>query len=201
MDEKSNYQKMLDGDVYNGVDPSLLELQRLAQRRMVSLDQVSTEDIESRMEALKGILGSMDGPSIIVPPFSIEFGLHIHLGKWVFINKGATFLDSNLITIGDNSLIGPNVQFLTVSHPIKPEERLIPLKSGGFLPFEGRCIASPITLGKECWIGAGAILMPGITIGAGTVVGAGSVVTKSLPERVVAFGNPARVIRSVDIDS
>lgn len=198
MVEKSNYQRMLDGEVYNGVDSSLLELQMHAQRRMLLLDEVMPEDSEARMEALKGILGSMDGPSIIVPPFSIEFGVHIHLGKWVFINKGATFLDSNLITIGDNSLIGPNVQFLTVTHPVKPEERLISLEFGGFPPFEGRCIASPITLGKECWIGAGAILMPGITIGAGTVVGAGSVVTKSLPERVVAYGNPAQVMRSVD---
>lgn len=195
---KTNYEKMISGEPYNGMDPVLFEKQAVAQERMAALDRVPTSDMEARQETLRTVVGRMDGPCIIVPPFSVEYGIHIRLGKWVFVNKGATFLDSSFVTIGDHAAIGPNVQFLTVTHPVKPEERFKPTSGNEFPPFEVSCIAKPITLGRESWIGAGVILMPGVSVGEGTVVGAGSVVTKSLPDRVVAIGSPARIIRSVD---
>lgn len=198
--EKTNYQKMISGEPYNGADPELFELQIAAQQRMSAFESAPFDDMSAKQQALLALLGSMDGPSFIVGPFSVEYGIHIHLGKHVFINKGATFLDAAPVTIGDHVAVGPNVQFLTVTHPLKPEERFkaSPDAQNEFLPFEVSCLAKPISLGTASWIGAGAILMPGVSIGNGTVVGAGSVVTKSLPDRVVAVGSPARIIRSLD---
>ncbi|MEP0522343.1 MAG: sugar O-acetyltransferase [Hyphomicrobiales bacterium] len=198
--EKTNYQKMISGEPYNGADPVLLELQMVAQERMLAFQAALTGDMKIKQKALNVLFGSMNGSSLIIPPFSVEYGIHIHLGKHVFINKGATFLDSSDVTIGDHVAVGPNVQFLTVTHPVKPEERFkaLPDSSDSLLPFEVSCIAKPISLGAASWIGAGTILMPGVSIGCGTVVGAGSVVTRSLPDRVVAVGSPARIIRAVD---
>lgn len=191
---------MISSQPYNGADAELLGLQSVAQERMSAVEQVPAGDMDARQKALQVLLGEMDGPSFIVPPFSVEYGVHIRLGKFVFINKGATFLDSGYITIGDNVAVGPNVQFLTVTHPVKPEDRFraIQGQEERLFPFEVSCIAKPITIGTAAWIGAGVILMPGVSIGRGTVVGAGSIVTRSLPDRVVAIGSPARVIRSVD---
>lgn len=199
--EKTNYEKMITGEPYNGADVELLGLQSVAQERMAAVEKVPAGDTDARQKVLQVLLGEMAGPSFIVPPFSVEYGVHIRLGKHVFINKGATFLDSGFITIGDNVAVGPNVQFLTVTHPVKPEDRFkaVPDQGEGqFFPFEVSCIAKPITIGAAAWIGAGVILMPGVSIGSGTVVGAGSIVTRSLPDRVVAVGSPARIIRSVD---
>ncbi|MEP4766661.1 MAG: sugar O-acetyltransferase [Roseibium sp.] len=162
------------------------------------VDAIPPDDMEGRTAALKELFGSMKGAAIIMPPFTIEYGNHIHLGEWVFVNTGASFLDSNSITLGDFTAVGPNVQFITPAHPVKPEDRFQPAPEGSMLPFNVVNIARKITIGRECWIGAGAIIMPGVSIGDGTVVGAGSIVTKSLPDRVVAVGNPARILRTVD---
>lgn len=194
----SNYEKMLAGEAHDGTDPVFMEMQREARQKKARFDAISEDDREARLAAMQDLFGSMAGPAIIKPPFTLEYGCHIHLGAWVFINSGATFLDSNLVTIGSRTAIGPNVQFITATHPVKPEERFTDAPDGGFLPFRVQNIAKPITIGSQCWIGAGTILMPGVTIGDGTTVGAGSLVTKSLPERVVALGSPARVVRSVD---
>jgi maltose O-acetyltransferase len=114
------------------------------------------------------------------------------------VNAGALFLDCAPITLEERATIGPRVMFLTATHPVRPEERFRPADPDRFPPFKPVTRARPIKVGRAAWIGAGSILLPGVTVGEGTVVGAGSVVTRSLPARVVAAGNPARVLRSVD---
>lgn len=198
MRDTSNYEKMLAGEPHNAADPELFAKMAEAAGIKAELDAIPAEDNAGRLDVMGRLFGKMDGLAIIRPPFSLEYGKHIRLGKWVFINAGATFLDSNVISIGERTAVGPNVQFLTATHPVRPEDRFVELDQDEMPPFQVIIIARPITIGKFCWIGAGAIIMPGVTIGDGTVVGAGSVVTRSLPDRVVATGNPARVLRSVD---
>jgi len=193
-----NYQNMLAGQLHNGGDTYLFELQASARANKAVLDAIAPDDFEGRIAAMQSLLGDMGGPAMIRPPFTLEYGIHIRLGAYVYINSGATFLDSNIITIGDQTMVGPNVQFITAEHPIRPEDRFGPPTGQMPIPFSVVNIARPITIGKRCWIGAGAIILPGVSIGDGSVVGAGSVVTKSLPERVVAVGNPACIIKSVD---
>ena len=120
----------------------------------------------------------------LFPPFTTDCGKNITIGKNVFINSGCRFQDQGGITIGDNALIGHNVVIATLNHDMNPEKR------GSLMP-------SPVKIGNRVWIGAGAIILPGVTIGDNAVVGAGSVVTKDIPENTVAVGNPARVIRSI----
>lgn len=196
--EKSNYQKMVDGDPYTGVDPELFALSAKAQARTAAFMALPLDDMQGRIEALRAIVGAMMGSAVIVPPFFMEYGVHVRLGDRVFINQGSVFLDSTWITLGDGTMVGPNVQFLTVNHPLKPEDRYVETPGAPIIPYRPVGSAKPITVGKMCWIGAGSIILPGVTIGDGTTIGAGSVVTKSIPARVLAAGNPARVIRSVD---
>jgi maltose O-acetyltransferase len=114
------------------------------------------------------------------------------------VNFGATFLDANMITLGDFVAVGPNGQFITDTHPVRPEERFQPPNEGDTLPFSVVNYALPITVEDYAWIGAGAIILPGVTIGTGAVVAAGSVVTKDVAPRMIVAGNPARKLRSVD---
>lgn len=195
--EKTNYQKMIAGEPYNGIDLELFELADSARHLMAKLNEVPIDDKEGRAKALRDLLGDTDEHAFVVTPFFADYGIHVNLGA-CFVNVGATFLDSAHITIGDRTMVGPNVQFITASHPVLPEERMRPDPDAPIVPIRVSNIAKPITIGDDCWIGAGAIILPGVTIGNGTTVGAGAVVTKSLPERVVALGNPARVTRSVD---
>ncbi len=196
--QKSNYQKMVDGDPYTGVDPELLALADRARARTAAFIALPPDDMPARTQALRSLVGEMTGTAFIVPPFYFDYGVHVRLGDRVFINTGAVFLDSTWITLGDATAVGPNVQFITVGHPLKPEERILETPGAPILPFRPVGFAKPITVGKGCWIGAGSIILPGVTIGDGTTIGAGSVVTKAIPARVLAVGNPARVIRSVD---
>jgi maltose O-acetyltransferase len=196
--KKSNYQRMVDGDPYTGIDEELFALTDRAQARTALLMALPPEDRPARIEALRAIVGEMTGTAFIAAPFFMEYGVHVRLGDRVFVNRGSVFLDSSWITLGDLTMVGPNVQFITVGHPIKPEERILETPGAPLMPFRAVGFARPVTVGKQCWIGAGSIILPGVTIGDGTTIGAGSVVTRSIPSRVVAVGNPARVIRSVD---
>jgi acetyltransferase-like isoleucine patch superfamily enzyme len=189
---------MVDGDPYTGLDPVLIDMQARTQVMTAAFMAVPPEDMPARIEALRAMVGEMTGIAVILPPFFMEYGVHLRLGDGVFVNRGSVFLDSAWITLGDGTMVGPNVQFVTVGHPVRPEDRFQETPGAPILPFRPIAFAKPITVGRMCWIGAGSIILPGVTIGDGTTIGAGSVVTKSIPARVVAAGNPARVIRSVD---
>lgn len=141
-------------------------------------------DEEQRAILEKILLDEVDGLTVVNPPFRCDIGFNIDLGENVMINCNCFFLDSNRISIGDNVMIGPNVTIITPNHSRDPEGR----RRFG-------TISEPVTVEDDVWIGAGAIILPGITVGKGSVVGAGSVVTKNVPPGVTVAGNPARIIR------
>lgn len=193
----SAYDDMMAGRPFNGADPSLFERKAKAAEAKARLDLISNDDVPGRVEAGADLFHPDSGPALVFDPFVIQYG-HVKFGAHAFVNFGATFLDSNMIEIGARTFVGPNVQFITDTHPVKPEDRINEAPVGNLWPYTPVCLAHPITVGDEVWIGAGAILMPGVTVGDGAVIGAGSIVTRDIPARMVAVGNPARVIRSVD---
>lgn len=128
--------------------------------------------------------------------FHCEYGKHIFIGDQVIINMNCTFVDNNIIEIGDNVLIASNVQIYTATHSTKLHERVVADWEAG----EGICktYALPVRINDGAWIGGGAIILPGVTIGKNSVIGAGSIVTHSIPDNCVAVGNPCRVIKQID---
>lgn len=195
-DTRSEYEKMLAGDTYLSPNPELRALQTEGRARLRKFNETPREDYPARMAALKELFGR-PVECWIETPLAVDYGIHIHIGK-SFVNMNCVFLDSNRITIGDRVLIGTGVQLLTPVHPVDAADRFIPWPSDPEFPSRGVGHARPITIEDDCWIGSGAIVLPGVTIGRGTTVGAGSVVTKSLPPYVLAVGNPCRVIRQLE---
>jgi maltose O-acetyltransferase len=158
----------------------------------------STDGV-GRGEVLAALLGGV-GPGVwIEPPFFCDYGAHVYLGADTFVNVNCVFLDSAEIRVGANVLIGPGVQLLTVSHPLRAADRVASPDSDArgtpVAPY--RTYARPITIGDRVWLGAGTIVLPGVTIGADATVGAGSVVTADVPPNTLAFGSPCRVQREL----
>ncbi|WP_104984760.1 sugar O-acetyltransferase [Sorangium cellulosum] len=185
-DTRSMRERMLAGDPYIADDPEIAEQSAAALDLMAAYNATSVRQRPLRRRLLEQLLGSIGEGTEIRPPFYVDYGAHITIGARCFANFGLVALDVAPITIGDDVQIGPNVQLLTPTHPVEPEPRRN--------KWEG---AKPIKIGNNVWLGGGAIVLPGVTIGDNTVVGAGSVVTRDLPANVIAVGNPARVIRSL----
>lgn len=183
-DGRSQRERMLAGDFYIADDPQLVEELKRAARLMHQINHADPSDWETGQSLLRELLGSLGDGAFIRPPLFCDYSYQIHIGARTFINYGAVMLDVARITIGEDVQVGPNVQFLTPTHPIDAEMRRVKYEA-----------AKPITVGNNAWLGGGVIILPGVSIGDNTVVGAGSVVTKDLPAGVVAVGNPARVIR------
>jgi maltose O-acetyltransferase len=185
-DDRTQRQRMLDGDLYIADDPELaadaLRARRLQDRFNATVADAGGE----RRRILEELLGRFGAGSEIRPPFFCDYGYQIRIGAGVFANFGLIALDVAPITIGDDVQIGPSVQLLTPTHPVEADLRLAKWEA-----------ARPITLGANVWLGGGVIVLAGVDVGDNTVVGAGSVVTRSLPANVVAVGAPARVIRSL----
>ncbi len=196
----TEWDRMIAGEPYDGADEVFFAARTACAARKAEFDAVPPDDREGRFRAMQALFGRLDGPCLVQPPFDVEFGTQVRLGAWVFVNTGALFIDCAPIAIGDRSMVGPRTMFLTSSHPIRPEERILLAEPGRMPPFRPVTIAKPITIGRDVWIGGGVTILGGVSIGDGTVVGAGSVVTRSLPARVVAAGNPARILRSVDAE-
>lgn len=195
MTANTGYDKMRAGELYPNPDWDLIAMQGEAAEGLAAYNALPSHDMARRGALLGDLLGSF-GRSVLLSPVRWEYGRHIHIGDAVFINFDCVFLDGADITIGDGSVIAPRVQFLTAAHPIEPRARTLFHPETGER-IGGYAINRPITIGKDCWIGASAIVVGGVTIGDGTTVGAGSVVTRSLPGNVVAAGNPCRVIREI----
>lgn len=176
-------ERMLAGDLYIADDPQLAVDSARAARLMQQLNQIDSTP-EAQIATLRALLGSFGEGAYIRPPFYVDYGYQITVGARTFANFGCTFLDVAPITIGADVQIGPRVQLLTPTHPLDAELRRAKWEA-----------AEPIVIGDNVWLGGGAIVLPGVTIGANTVVGAGAVVTKDLPANVVAVGNPARIMR------
>lgn len=165
------------------------ELSAELDRCQVEVQRINTmpgDREEERRRALQGLLGHLGEGAVIRTPFYCDFGDGISVGARTFINSCCTMLDTGPIAVGEECFIAPNVQLVSATHPIDPVARRA-----------GWEYARPIVIADGVWLGAGVIVLPGVTIGENTVVGAGSVVTKDLPAGVVAYGNPARVAREI----
>lgn len=185
-DGRSQRERMLAGDLYIADDPELAAESRRAAELMHRFNTSDPSDPDEQRRVLRELLGYLGEGAEIRPPIRCDYGYQIHVGARTFVNFGAVLLDVATITIGEDVQVGPNVQFLTPTHPLDPEVRRAKLEA-----------AEPITIGDNVWLGGGVIILPGVSIGENSVVGAGSVVTKDLPPNVVAVGNPARVIRQL----
>jgi maltose O-acetyltransferase len=177
-------EKMLAGEPYDPLDPELLAGRRRAQEVMIAFN--GEPDEERRLAMLAELLGGIGTEALIVPPFFCDYGANVVLGEEVFVNAGGVFLDCAAITIGAKTQVGPNVQLLAADHPREPELRAAGVE-----------LSRPVRIGANCWIGAGTIVCPGVTVGDDAIVGAGSVVVADVPPRVMAAGNPCRVIREL----
>ncbi|MBF6142580.1 sugar O-acetyltransferase [Nocardia farcinica] len=179
--------RMLRGELYRDNDPELVADRRRAQRLCNEFNGTGPDETERREELLRTLLGRFGDGSWIMPRFQCDYGYLIEIGANSFLNYDAILLDCAPITIGDDVSIGPRCQLLTALHPMTDHE----------LRRQRWESAAPIRVGDNVWFGGGVIVCPGVTVGDDTVVGAGSVVTRDLPARVFAAGNPARVIRGL----
>lgn len=180
-------EKMHTGELYFPNGEEITKEQRFYQDLLYEYNQTRPSETEKRAELLKKILGDCGEGVYIEVPFYANFGgHHCHFGNQIYANYNLTCVDDTHIYIGDYTMLGPNVTIATAGHPILPELRQ-----------KGLQYNMPVHIGKNCWVGAGAIIMPGITIGDHVVIGAGSVVTKDIPSNVVAVGNPCRIMREV----
>jgi len=184
-DAETEKEKMLSGKLYDGSDLEITEMRKKATRllRRLNSSKVTAEEIKSIITKL---FGKFTTPPVVVPPFYCDYGSNIHLGKNVYFNFNCVVLDVCNVKIGDDVLIGPNVQIYSATHPLEWETREMGLENG-----------KPITIGNNVWIGGSAVICPGVTIGDKCVIGAGSVVTKDIPAGMLAAGNPARVIKKI----
>ena len=188
---KSEKEKMLGGEIYDCGDEALQHRWHEAKRLQAEYNATASDDVAKQAALLDRLLGSRGADVSIAAPFFVDYGENIQLGRNVEINMNCVFLDCNTITIGDYSGIGPGVHIYTVFHPTDPDERLS--TESRFW----RSRTAPVTIGRNVWIGGGAIILPGVTIGDECTIGAGSVVTHDIPPRCIAVGNPCRVIRKL----
>ena len=179
-------EKMLAGELYDAADAELVRGRERARELCWKLNATAETEQELRRTLQSELFGSGGEEAWLQPPFFCDYGSNIHLGKRVYFNFNCVVLDVCEVHIGEHTLFGPAVQIYTATHPLNAEER------------RKKEYAKPIRIGADCWIGGGAIILPGVTIGDKTVIGAGSVVTKSLPGGVLAAGNPCRVLRPVE---
>lgn len=180
-------EKMHTGELYLPTDKEIQREQIEKLNRLYDFNMTRPVEMEKREALLQEMFAEIGEGCYIEPPFHANFGgAHVHFGKNIYANFGLTLVDDTHIYVGDYTMFGPNVIVATAGHPILPELREKAYQYN-----------MPVHIGKNCWIGAGAIIVPGVTIGNNVVVGAGSVVTKDLPDGVVAVGNPCRVLREV----
>ena len=176
-------EKMRSEEPYSYAAPEVAQSISRAQRLCAKLQTMTIADRDYR-ETIQELIPGMAPTACICPPFHCDHGHGISIGEGTFINYSCTMLDSGHIRIGSHCQIGPNCQFYTPSHPLGYIELRKPVETSW-----------PITIGDDCWLGGGVIVLPGITVGARSIIGAGSVVTKDIPEDSVAVGNPCHVIR------
>ena len=179
-------QKMLAGQLYDASDPQLSAERRTARLLLGQFNQSNEDQQELRRDLLGKLLPHADEIPRIEPPFYCDYGSNIHMGQKVYFNFNCVVLDVCKVTIGSRVLFGPAVQIYAATHPIDAATRATGLENG-----------KQVTIGSDVWVGGGAILCPGVTIGDRSVIAAGAVVVKDVPADVVVGGNPARVIRQL----
>ncbi|GHA57801.1 sugar O-acetyltransferase [Photobacterium aphoticum] len=179
-------QDLSDFSYHTPITPELFAEQMAVKEKLYDFNALRPSDHESQAALLNDLLGSHNGAHIVAP-FYCDMGKNIHFKLGGFLNAGVKILDMAPVTFGERVLIGPNVVISTASHPLTLAERVLPVAP-----------ANPIAIGDNVWIGAGAVILDGVTIGDRAVIGAGSVVTKDIPADVLAVGNPCKVIRTIE---
>lgn len=183
---KTEKQKMIDGELYNAIDPELSQ-DRLNARRLTRLfNQALESDFDVRIQLIKELFGSTGQNVYLEPTFRCDYGYNIHVGENFYANFDCVFLDVCEIRIGNNCLMGPGVHIYTATHPLNALERI-----------SGAEYGSPISIGNNVWIGGRAVINPGVKIGNNVVIASGAVVTKDVPDNMIVGGNPAKIIREV----
>ncbi len=188
-------EKCMAGKWYDCHDEIFLEYKNTARKLLAQYNALAYDQKKEKTAILQKLFGSNVSVGL---PFICDYGRNIHIGTNVSVNMNCTFVDCNRIDIGDNVLIASNVQIYTATHPVELADRLTPDWDPESGEYFCRTYALPVKIGNGCWIGGGAIILPGVTIGDGSVIGAGSVVTKDIPANCVAVGNPCRVIRQIN---
>lgn len=183
---KTEREKMLANELYLATDEELAAMQMKASHLLHAFNFSQPHEVNRRKDIILSLFGFIGANCAVTPPFYCDYGCHIFAGDNLYINYDCTILDCNRVHIGNNVLIAPKVQIYTAYHPTNPEIRL-----------SGQELAAPIRIGDNVWIGGGVIICPGISIGSNVTIGAGSVVTKDIPDNVVAAGNPCRVMKAV----
>ena len=185
MNAMTEKEKMLAGMTYSAVDQQLLEELNTVKEIIHRYNSISPSATKERLSILKGLLGHIGDDEIIInQPFYCDYGKQISVGRRFFANFNLTILDEASVTIGDDCFIGPNVSIYTACHSTDPVERNTRMEW-----------AEPVTIGDNVWIGGSVTILPGVTVGNNVTIGAGSVVTKDIPDNVVAVGTPCKVIK------
>lgn len=181
-------EKMDNTELYLPFDEEILEEQLGFLNRLYDFNQTRPTELDKRELLLKEMFAEIGEGCYIEPPLHTNWGgHHVHFGKEVYANFNLTLVDDTHIYVGDYTMFGPNVVVATAGHPLLPELRE-----------KGYQYNAPVRIGRNCWIGAGVIIVPGITVGDNVVIGAGSIVTKDIPSNVLAVGNPCRVLREIN---
>ena len=187
MDSADAAKRMAEGRLYIPYDPEILKKQFDCLEKLYDFNQTRPHDLELRQTLLKDMFAEIGEGCYIEPPLHATFGgHHVHFGNNVYANFHLTLVDDGQIYVGDKTMIGPNVTIATAGHPIQPTLRYLEMQYN-----------IDVHIGKNVWIGAGSVILPGVTIGDNTVIGAGSIVTKDIPSNVVAVGNPCHVMREI----
>jgi len=182
-------ERMLRGELYVSHDEELKRDRQIARKLTKLFNETTEEEPEYRRELLKKLFQSTGEHIFIEPPFRCDYGSHIRIGDYFYANYDCIILDVCDVTIGDHVFFGPRVGVYTAAHPIDAEVRNANLEYG-----------RPITIGNSVWIGADTVINPGVTIGNNVVIGSGSVVTRDMPDDVIAAGNPCRVLRPITLE-
>lgn len=178
---------MISGELYNSFCSELIKDREYANALFTKLNTIGKATQKKREIILRNLFGKCGENIWIESPFYCDYGYEIFVGDNVFINFNCTILDGSPVTIGNDVLIGPNVQIYSATHPIDWKIRSNGLEN-----------SKPVTIGNNVWIGGGVVICPGVSIGDRTTIGAGSVVTKDIPSDVVAAGNPCKIIKNIE---
>lgn len=182
------YEKLHSGDLYLPSDEKLFKKQLSYQDDVFAYNQIKPSDLEKRRELLNKMFADIgEGCYVEAPFYSNWGGRHVHFGKHVYANYSLYLVDDTHIYVGDYTQFGPNVQLITAAHPKDHELRK-----------KGYQYNLPVRIGSNCWLGAGVMVLPGVTIGDNVIIGAGSIVTKDIPSNVIAYGIPCRVINELN---
>lgn len=181
----SEREKMLAGELYDALDPELISARERAHDLCLALNATRDGEPDARRRLLRELFAAGGDTAWLQPPFFCDFGTNIELGERVYFNFNCVVLDVCRVRIGDFSFFGPGVQIYTPLHPLNAAQR------------RHSEYGKPVEIGADVWVGGGAVILPGVRIGSRAVIGAGSIVTRDVPEGMLAVGNPCRVVREI----